>query len=91
MYFNHRHVAVLHGIPQRHARVAVAAGIQHDTITFERLYLIYQIAFVIGLIVCKEDIRPALLNLQQNLCHRLRAVNIRLTNTQTIQVWPVEN
>ena len=37
MHFDDRHFAFLYGIPQRHARMTVPAGIEYDTVSVKGL------------------------------------------------------
>ena len=90
---NHRTLAVFYCIAQRYTGVRVSAGIEYNATDLVGTLLdpINQVSLVVGLPIDKMHIRPALLNRQQNLCHRYISVNLRFTFSQTIQVRTIEN
>ena len=47
VHFYYRHLALFHRIPQRYTRMTISSGIQDNPVTFEGLYLINQVAFVV--------------------------------------------
>lgn len=86
MNLDHRHGTFFDRIAQRDTRMAVPAGIEDDSVVLALalalaigvLKLIDQIAFVVGLKVRQMHLRPGPLDVQQNLCHCLRTVYLRL-------------
>jgi hypothetical protein len=78
MNLDHRHGTFFDSVAQRDTRMAIPAGIEYDPVPLKVLYLIDQIAFVVGLKVRQMHLRPGPLDVQQNLCHRLRTVYLRL-------------
>ena len=61
--------------------------ILHDIIGF--LNEVNKVSFVVRLTIDKMHIRPSFLDVQQNLCHRLRTVHFRLPRSKSIQVRTV--
>ena len=69
----------------------IPACIEHNTVSLEGLYLINQVTFVIRLKVRQIDLWPDSLDIQQNLCHSLRTVDLGLPQPESVQVRSVEN
>ena len=99
MHFDYRHFALFDGIAERHTCVAIASCVEDDAGVLVIGYLTFficllnpvdQVAFVVGLLIDEMHIGPISLDLQQNLCHRLAPVYLRLAQTKTIQVRSVD-
>ena len=79
MHLYDRHLALFDRIAERHGRVAVASCVEDDAFyiikrsvtifTISFLNPIYQVAFVVGLLIDEMHVGPISLDLQQNLCH----------------------
>ena len=77
MYFHYRNGAIFYRIAERYTRMTVAACVEHDaivwtlalTLTVGFLYPVYQVTFVVRLLIYQMYVRQVPLYLQQNLCH----------------------
>ena len=91
MHLHHRYLAFLHHIAQRYARMTVPACVEDDAVSFEVLDPINEVALMIGLLVLQPDLRPDMLDVQQNLCHTLGTVYLGFAYSEPVQVRSVEN
>ena len=77
MYFHYRNGAIFYGVAESYTRMTVTARVEHDAIVWTLalalavgfLYPVYQVTFVVRLLIYQMYVRQVPLYLQQNLCH----------------------
>lgn len=80
-------------IEQSHAGVGVRTGVEHDAVVTEShfVYLVYQVAFVIALVVSYLDVGIALTQGLQVGLKPLIAIDAGLSFAQKVQIRSVDN